>query len=601
MGHAEIIFGPGSVTYGSDAMGGVMDFHTKKAEYSIDKKLDIDLEIMGRASSVNNEQTFSFGLNIGAKSFASRTQFSYSDFNDLKAGKNHFGNYPDFGKRTHIVSQDSQGRDQMYQFPDTYVLNPSRYSALFFNQKFSLQTGKKSNLSYQFLFSNTSDIPRYDRLTQWDGTQLKYAEWYYGPQEWMMHNLKFQSYHKTLLFDEIQLVVAYQQFGESRHDRKFQDSLLRHRNEKVHAYTLNMDFEKKISKKWDAFYGLELVYNDVISTAKGINVFTQAETEISSRYPGIYNHYFTSGLFVNLKYKISPKLTAMGGLRYSRVYSDSKFDTSINHLPYDQLTMNMGAPNGSIGLAWLPGKKWQINFNLASAFRAPNIDDAAKIFDSEPGNVVVPNPNLEPEYAYSADLGIKKDIRDIAHFEINAFYTYVDQIIVRRDFQYNGMDSVIYDGSMSKVQSMVNGQSAQIYGITAAIRFKISKYFNFESTYNLMHGEDNEGYSLRHVPPSFGNSSINFKYKRYRAQFFSNYSGAIAFDQLAPSEQSKTNQYTPDGAEAWYTLNFRGSVKIDLLTLVAGVDNILDRFYMPYSSGIPAPGRNYYISFHLNF
>ncbi len=177
----------------------------------------------------------------------------------------------------------------------------------------------------------------------------------------------------------------------------------------------------------------------------------------------------------------------------------------------------------------------------------------------------------------------------------------MDQIIVRRDFQYNGMDSVIYDGSMSKVQSMVNGQSAQIYGITAAIRFKISKYFNFESTYNLMHGEDNEGYSLRHVPPSFGNSSINFKYKRYRAQFFSNYSGAIAFDQLAPSEQSKTNQYTPDGAEAWYTLNFRGSVKIDLLTLVAGVDNILDRFYMPYSSGIPAPGRNYYISFHLNF
>ncbi len=417
----------------------------------------------------------------------------------------------------------------------------------------------------------------------------------------MMHNLKFQSYHKTLLFDEIQLVVAYQQFGESRHDRKYQDSLLHHRNEKVHAYTLNMDFEKKISKKWDAFYGLELVYNDVISTAKGINVFTQAETEISSRYPGIYNHYFTSGLFVNLKYKISPKLTAMGGLRYSRVYSDSKFDTSINHLPYDQLTMNMGAPNGSIGLAWLPGKKWQINFNLASAFRAPNIDDAAKIFDSEPGNVVVPNPNLEPEYAYSADLGIKKDIRDIAHFEINAFYTYVDQIIVRRDFLYNGMDSIIYDGSMSRVQTMVNGQSAQIYGITAAIRFKISKHFDFESTYNLMHGEDNEGYSLRHVPPSFGNSSINFKYKRYRAQFFSNYSGAIAFDQLAPSEQSKTNQYTPDGAEAWYTLNFRGSVKIDLLTLVAGVDNILDRFYMPYSSGIPAPGRNYYISFHLNF
>ena len=290
----------------------------------------------------------------------------------------------------------------------------------------------------------------------------------------------------------------------------------------------------------------------------------------------------------------------MGGLRYSRVYSDSKFDTSLNHLPYEQLTMNMGAPNGSLGIAWLPGNKWQINFNIASAFRAPNIDDAAKIFDSEPGHVVVPNPNLSPEYAYSAELGIKKDIKEIAHLELNAFYTYVDQIIVRRDFQYNGLDSIIYDGGMSKVQAMVNGQSAQIYGVTAAVRLKITKHFDFETTYSLMHGEDDEGYTLRHIPPSFGNSSINFTYKRFKAQFFANYNGGIAFDQLAPSEQSKTNMYSPDGAEAWYTLNFKGSVKIDLINIELGVENILDRFYMPYSSGIPGPGRNYYISFHLH-
>lgn len=601
VGQAEIIFGPGSVTYGSDAMGGVMDFHTKKAEYSIDKKLEVDVEIMGRASSANNEQTFGFGLNLGTKNFASRTQFSYSNFSDLKAGKKHYGNYPDFGLRTHLVSQDDQGRDQMYQFPDTYVLNPSRYSALFFDQKFSLRIGKNSNLSYQFLFSNTSDIPRYDRLTQWSGNNLKYAEWYYGPQEWMMHNLKFKSYKKTKIYDQNQVVLAYQQFGESRHDRKFQDSILRHRDEKVHALTLNFDFEKKLTEKWDLFYGLELVYNNVISKGKAEDIFTQEEYEISSRYPGIYNHYATGGAFINLKYKISPKLTAMGGLRYSRVYSDSKFDTSLNHLPYDQLTMNTGAPNGSVGLAWLPGKKWQFNFNLASAFRAPNIDDAAKIFDSEPGSVVVPNANLSPEYAYSAEVSIKKDIKDLAHFEINAFYTYVDNIIVRRDYQYYGMDSMVYDGSMSKVQAMVNGQSAQIYGATVALRFRIIKHLDFETTYSIMDGHDDEGYSLRHVPPSFGNSALNFMYKRFRAQFFANYSGGISFNDLAPSEQGKTNQYSPDGAEAWYTLNFRGSVNIDVLTLTAGVDNILDRFYMPYSSGIPGAGRNYYISFHLHF
>jgi hemoglobin/transferrin/lactoferrin receptor protein len=92
-----------------------------------------------------------------------------------------------------------------------------------------------------------------------------------------------------------------------------------------------------------------------------------------------------------------------------------------------------------------------------------------------------------------------------------------------------------------------------------------------------------------------------FKHKRYRAQFFANYTGGIAFNDLAPSEQDKPHMYTPDGAEAWYTLNFRASVKVSLLTFDIGVDNILDRFYLPYSSGIPAAGRNFYISFHFHY
>jgi len=601
VGHAEVVFGPGSVTYGSDALGGVMDFHTKKPEYAIDEKFNLNVEFMGRASSANEEQTSSIGLNLGWQKFASRTQISFSKYGDLKAGKKHFGNYPNFGKRTYVVTQDANGKDQMYQFPDTYIMSPSAYSALFINQKFSLQIGKRSYLSYQFLYSTTTDIPRYDRLTQWKGKHLKYADWHYGPQKWMMNSIQFRSNRKTKLYDEIKMVAAYQLFEESRNDRKFQDSLLRHRLEKVKMYSFNTDFEKKLTKKMGIFYGLEFVYNDVNSAAIGENIYTKASSFVSTRYPDIYNYYFTSGFFVNLKYKVNSKLTALAGLRYNIVYSDSKFDNKRLQLPYDQIRMNMGAPNGSIGLAWLPAKKWQINFNIATAFRAPNIDDAAKVFDSEPGNVVVPNPNLKPEYAYSAELGIKKDIQDIAHLELNMFYTYVDQIIVRRNFQFNGQDSIIYDGTLSKVQSMQNALSAQIVGATAALRLKITKHFNFETNYNITYGKDNEGYSLRHIPPSFGRSSISFKYKQFQSQFYANYNGGITFNNLAPSEQDKTHIYTPDGAEAWYTLNFKSSFKISLLTFDIGVENILDRFYMPYSSGIPAAGRNFYISLHIRY
>ncbi len=51
--------------------------------------------------------------------------------------------------------------------------------------------------------------------------------------------------------------------------------------------------------------------------------------------------------------------------------------------------------------------QWKLN--ASTAFRAPNIDDIGKVFDSEPGSVVVPNETLKPEYAYGGELGLKLD------------------------------------------------------------------------------------------------------------------------------------------------------------------------------------------------
>ena len=72
----------------------------------------------------------------------------------------------------------------------------------------------------------------------------------------------------------------------------------------------------------------------------------------------------------------------------------------------------------------------QINLNLSSGFRAPNLDDVAKVFDSSPGNVVVPNPGLKPEYAYSIDAGIERKISHIAILELSVctFYSHFSDL-----------------------------------------------------------------------------------------------------------------------------------------------------------------------------
>ncbi|MBA4322195.1 MAG: TonB-dependent receptor, partial [Odoribacter sp.] len=64
---AEIIFGPGASIYGSDAIGGVMDFHTKKAFFSTGKKLYIKTDAFTRYSTAANEKTGHFDFSIGSK------------------------------------------------------------------------------------------------------------------------------------------------------------------------------------------------------------------------------------------------------------------------------------------------------------------------------------------------------------------------------------------------------------------------------------------------------------------------------------------------------------------------------------------------------
>ena len=62
---AEVIFGPGSLIYGSDAIGGVMDFHTLDARFDKEKKMFVGGSALARYSTANKENTFHADIKIG--------------------------------------------------------------------------------------------------------------------------------------------------------------------------------------------------------------------------------------------------------------------------------------------------------------------------------------------------------------------------------------------------------------------------------------------------------------------------------------------------------------------------------------------------------
>lgn len=605
--NTEIIFGPGSVIYGSDAIGGVMNFYTKKPILSQNDSILIHGNANYRFASANLENTIHADINIGKKYWSSLTSISYNNFQDLRMGSHG----PDSYLRNTFV-RTTNGVDELVNNNSPEKQIPTGYDQINLMQKFLFKPNSKWDLNLGAYYSETSDYSRYDRLIRptSDGLGLRSAEWYYGPQKWFMGNAQIQKKGNGKFYDGLKLGLAYQHFEESRNSRDFQDAILNTTMEKVDAVNMNVDFENKKMGNFRLYYGGEYIFNKVRSSGGDLNISTDVKTEAASRYPDGSTWQSLAG-YVNGEYKAKPNVTIMSGLRYSHVWVDAVFDDTFYNFPFESADLSTGALTGSLGLSWFPRANLQITLNGSTGFRAPNIDDVGKIFDSEPGSVVVPNPDLEPEYAYNAEIGIQRNINDKIILKGAAYYTYLVDALVRRDFSYNGVSEIEYGGELSNVQAIQNAAKAYVYGFEFGLEAYLTEQWSLSSNFTITEGveEEDDGTETpaRHAAPSFGDFHVVWKNQRLRADLFVNYNGEIKYEDLAMSEQSKEYIYAIDEngnpyAPSWYTLNFRSQYDItNRLKATASFENITDQRYRTYSSGIVAPGRNFILGIGYHF
>ncbi len=599
--NTEVIFGPGSIIYGSDALGGVIDFHSKAVQLTPMNDKKIDINFFNRFSTANSEKTSHIDLNYAGGDWGFVTSFSFSDFDDLRMGSSKTKEFD----RTYYTEGINES-DAMLFNPNPNLQVQSGYSQLNLMQKFRYRPNDKMDINYVLHLSTSSDIPRYDRLTEYSGDKLKYAEWYYGPLSWQMHSLNIKLYDSVMMYDDFQLTLSYQDVKESRHNRKFGNTQLTSRTEDVDVLSLNIDFDKLLGKNSTLFYGAEAIYNNVKSIAKTENTFNGQITNASTRYPDGGSTYTAVASYASFKSNLSDLFTFNSGLRFNHISLNSSFvDKSFFDFPYDEISINNTALNGSVGIVYRPSISSQLNVNLSTGFRAPNLDDVAKVFDSAPGNVVVPNENLKPEKAVNFDVGFLHKYNDIFSINLSAFYTQLNNAMLRRDYDFNGATIVIYDGYLSNVEAIVNAGKAQIYGGSIGLDLKLSNSAEFYTTHTFMSGEDDENEPLRHVSPLFGVIGVNYLLKAFTIDFYLNYNGEIPFNKLAPSERDKPNLYASDKngnpySPSWFTINLKSSLKInDDLQFNVGLENMLDKRYRPYSAGISAPGINLILSVKL--
>ena len=602
--NAEVFFGPGSVIYGSDAIGGVMSFQTLVPQFSLSKEASISGKAATRFSSANNEKTGHFDVIVGWEKWAFVSSISSFDYDNLRQGRN---GPEDYVKPFHVQRQDDVDRVITQDEPMLQI--PSAYSQKNVMQKIRFKPDEKWDFHYGFHYSETSSYGRYDRHNRMRNGRPRYAEWNYGPQKWMMNNLSFTHNGSNVLYDQMTVRLAQQSFEESRIDRSLNSDGRSIRIEEVEAYSANFDFVKSTGTKNTLYYGAEYVMNDVTSTGIDEDIATGSKVPGPSRYPQAT--WRSIAAYVSDQYKFSDKFLLQAGLRYNQFILDAEFDTSFYPFPFTSANLNNGALTGSLGGVYRPSDSWIISANAATAFRSPNVDDMGKVFDSEPGSVVVPNPDLEAEYATNIDLGIAKVFGDMVRADLTGYYTSLKNAMVRRDFTLNGQEYIVYDGVLSRVQAIQNAAVANVYGIQAGIEVKLPAGFGFSSDFNYQKGEeeldDGTTSPSRHAAPLFGVSRLTYTADKLSLQLYAEYQGERKHEDMAEEERAKYEIYAADEdgntyAPGWYTLNFNAMYQLtECLRISAGIENLTDRRYRLYSSGISGPGRNFILSLWADF
>ena len=172
-----------------------------------------------------------------------------------------------------------------------------------------------------------------------------------------------------------------------------------------------------------------------------------------------------------------------------------------------------GALTGNAGLVFRPAEGWQLNGNISTGYRMPNVDDIGKLFESVPGNVTVPNPDLTPEYAWNFEVGIVKNIPKKFRIELNAFHTILNDAIVRRPTTFNGQDSIIFNGVKSRVEALQNVAKATVSGFQVSTEYYFTKGLSLQTHANWITGKEtddikNEQVPLRHAPPFYGSTLL---------------------------------------------------------------------------------------------
>ncbi|MEE3034547.1 MAG: TonB-dependent receptor [Bacteroidota bacterium] len=616
----EVIFGPSSVGYGSDALGGVVHFYTIKPKLNNEKKWTI--KGLESYNTTLNHIVTNLNFEYSKEKWASFTSFSYSDFGDIVMGENRTHGFKNWGLNKFILSKEKFNTNSLLN-KNPNIQKNTAYSQFDLLQKFNFKVSESSNLIFNIQHSNSSNIDRYDKLNEYNSSEdLKYAQWYYGPQKRTLLSTSYNFLNNNTWLNKGTIVAAFQKINESRHNRKYQSLDLNSQIEDVEVFSINADFVRRTSSVSSFSYGFEYTYNNVHSKAYG-TILTKQNNSISNinnsnstfkiptRYPSDGSNYSTAASYYEFRKDLSDKANVNLGMRYTSTWLNASWleealiDANLNIIKTQNSSLT-----GSLGYVYRSNNDWQISANFSSGFRSPNIDDMGKIRENR-GLLSVPNQHLKPEYAYNSELGFAKFFNNKRNiFLVNLYYTHIADHIIRDYFEIlndtttQDPATILYNSEEVKTIANINSGRAYIYGFSFDAEATILNNLIFKSNITFTKGGSvNSSTPLPSISPLFGSFYLKWINSNFKTQFsykFSGYKNPEDYsyggeDGLEETPLLGYNGKEPNyyGMPSWGIFKLSSSYQIsNKLKTTLILDNIFDIHYREFASGISSPGRN---------
>lgn len=543
----EVARGTGSVQYGSDAMGGVVQLFTREPAFAAAEK-----KWGGRLTG----KLMSGGMEATGRGDVSFTGKNMALFGGIS--KKHFGD---------LIGGDTTGKQ-----------SPSGYDewGMDLNLKIRLKANSTLQLVSQFL--QQQQVPVYHKVVL---ENFKRNEM--DPQQRFFSYLRLKTAHASKIFSESELTISLQDGTEGRNNQKNGSTVLRKERDRIRTAGFTAAIRSVLSRHWSASSGAEIYLDKVFSTRSDINTTTGVADQQRGLYPdgSSYGNYSLYTLqHINLG-----RWFIDAGLRYNR------FAITIRDTSLGRVHVSPSAFVHNAAVLYSISKSSAVYFSYSSGFRAPNVDDVGTLgivdFRYE-----VPAGGLKPERTAQSELGYKWQGKKIS---ATAAVFYMDIINLITRIREEGQVISGYP-----VYRKENTDAAFIRGTEVSIAAQLTKALDFRGGLTYTFGQNlTRSEPLRRIPPFNGRWLLT--YRKGRHWFASaEWQFAGAQHRLAQGDK-EDNRIPAGGTPGWNVFNVYGGCQLKQIAVSAGFQNLLNEDYRTHGSGINGAGRSAWLTVSCSF